>query len=122
MESQVSKKDSITFREVYIFDMEILQNIFCQNISLNDENETSFGIPFLLAEKAGKIIAFASLIVDQNNLIDYQIYDDGSLTAENKNAFQDSISNFLKKKKSDNFNNPEQLKQSAEQIFQCLSF
>ncbi|MHC0448218.1 hypothetical protein ACWA1F_22620 [Flavobacterium sp. 3-218] len=122
MESQVSKKDSITFREVYIFDMEILQNIFYQNTPLNDENETSFGIPFLLAEKAGKIIAFASLVVDQNNLIDYQIYNDGSLTAENKTAYQDSISNFLKKKKSDNFNNPEQLKQSAEQIFQCLRF
>ena len=117
----VTQKKTI-FREVYIFDMEVLQNIFIQNMREKAEDKMLFGMPFLLCEKDNKINSFASLILNQNNQIEFKIYDNGSLTNEDKAAFNDYIKNFLKKKKSANFNNAAQLKQSTYQFIHCLSF
>lgn len=122
MKSTALTQEKITFREVYIFDMEILQNIFSQNMRKKAEDKMLFGIPFLLCEKDNKINSFASLILNQNNQIEFKIYNDGSLTDEDKAAFNDYIKNFLKKKRSANFNNAAQLKQSTEHFIHCLSF
>lgn len=122
MKSTALTQEKITFREVYIFDMEILQNIFSQNMRKKAEDKMLFGIPFLLCEKDSKINSFASLILNQNNQIEFKIYNDGSLTDEDKAAFNDYIKNFLKKKRSANFNNAAQLKQSTEHFIHCLSF
>ncbi|MDQ6529778.1 hypothetical protein [Flavobacterium sp. LHD-85] len=122
MESKAATQKKITFREVYIFDMDILQNIFTQNMREKAEDKMLFGIPFLLCEKDNKINSFASLILNQNNQIEFRIYDNGSLTDEDKAVFNDYIQNFLKKKKSANFNNAAQLRQSTDQFIHCLSF
>ncbi|MNK64513.1 hypothetical protein D3C87_837550 [compost metagenome] len=122
MESKAVTQKKTIFREVYIFDMEVLQNIFIQNMREKAEDKMLFGMPFLLCEKDNKINSFASLILNQNNQIEFKIYDNGSLTNEDKAAFNDHIKNFLKKKKSANFNNAAQLKQSTYQFIHCLSF
>ncbi|QLC67655.1 hypothetical protein LPB248_15475 [Flavobacterium sp. LPB0248] len=122
MESKAVTQERITFREVYIFDMEILQNIFIQNMHEKAEDKMLFGIPFLLCKKDNNINAFASLILNQSNEIEFKIYDDGSLTNENITAFNDYIKKFLKKKRSANFYNAAQLKQSTEHFVHCLSF
>ncbi|MBW1654021.1 hypothetical protein [Flavobacterium quisquiliarum] len=122
MESTASTQEKTKFREVYIFDMEALQNIFSQNSCEKTEDKMLFGIPFLLSKKNNKINAFASLILDQNNEIKFEIYDDGSLNDQEKEVFNEYIINFLKKKRSANFNNVTQLKQSTEHLVHCLSF
>ncbi|KAF2332929.1 hypothetical protein [Flavobacterium ginsenosidimutans] len=122
MESKTATQKKITFREVYIFDMEILQIIFNKNINVKAEDKMLFGIPFLLCEKNNKINSFASLILDEKNEIIFQIYDDGSLTNEDKAMFNEYIQNFLTKKRNANFNDVEQLRQSTEQFVHCLSF
>ncbi|WP_289662816.1 hypothetical protein [Flavobacterium panacagri] len=122
MESTASTQEKTKFREVYIFDMEELQNIFSQNSSEKTEDKMLFGIPFLLSKNNNKINAFASLILDQNNEIKFEIYDDGSLNDQEKEVFNEYIINFLKKKRSANFNNVTQLKQSTEHLVHCLSF
>lgn len=122
MESKAATQKKTIFREVYIFDMEVLQNIFIQNMREKAEDKMLFGMPFLLCEKDNKINSFASLILNQNNQIEFKIYDNGSSTNEDKAVFNDYIKNFLKKKKSANFNNAAQLKQSTDQFIHCLSF
>lgn len=102
--------------------MEILQIIFNKNINVKAEDKMLFGIPFLLCEKNNKINSFASLILDEKNEIIFQIYDDGSLTNEDKAMFNEYIQNFLTKKRNANFNDVEQLRQSTEQFVHCLSF
>ena len=122
MESKAVTQKKINFREVYVFDMEVLQNIFIQNMREKAEDKMLFGIPFLLCEKNNKINSFASLILNQNNEIEFRIYDDDSLTNEDKALFNNYIKNFLKKKNSANFNNAAQLRQSTDQFIHCLSF
>ncbi|KAF2342452.1 hypothetical protein [Flavobacterium tistrianum] len=122
MESKAVTQEKINFREVYVFDMEILQNIFIQNMHEKAEDKMLFGVPFLLCEKDNKINSFASLILNQSNQIVFRIYDDGSLTNEDKALFNDYIKKFLKKKNSANFNNAEQLKQSTEHFIHYLNF
>jgi hypothetical protein len=122
MESKATTQEKRTFREVYIFDMEILQNIFNKNSNVKAEDKMLFGIPFLLCEKDNKINSFASLILDEKNEIIFQIYDDGSLTNEDRTIFNEYIQNFLEKKRNANFNNAEQLRQSTEHFVHCLSF
>ncbi|WP_427875094.1 hypothetical protein [Flavobacterium sp. MMS24-S5] len=122
MESKATTQEKRTFREVYIFDMEILQNIFNKNSNVKAKDKMLFGIPFLLCEKDNKINSFASLILDDKNEIIFQIYDDGSLTNEDRTIFNEYIQNFLKKKRNANFNNAKQLRQSTEHFVHCLSF
>lgn len=122
MESKATTQEKRTFREVYIFDMEILQNIFNKNSNVKAEDKMLFGIPFLLCEKDSKINSFASLLLDEKNEIIFQIYDDGSLTNEDRAMFNEYIQNFLKKKRNANFNNAKQLRQSTEHFVHCLSF
>jgi len=122
MESKATTQEKRTFREVYIFDMEILQNIFHKNSNVKAEDKMLFGIPFLLCEKDNKINSFASLILDEKNEVIFQIYDDGSLTNEDRTIFNEYIQNFLKKKRNANFNNAEQLRQSTKHFVHCLSF
>ncbi|HEY1195039.1 hypothetical protein [Flavobacterium sp.] len=122
MKSKALLQEKLTFREVYIFDMEILQNIFSQNKSVKAEDQMLFGIPFLLVEKENKINSFATLLLNSNNEIVHQIYDDGSLTDKDKTLFEEYISNFLKKKRSANFKNPQQLKHSMDYFMHSLNF
>lgn len=122
MKSKALLQEKLTFREVYIFDMEILQNIFIQNKSVKAEDQMLFGIPFLLVEKEGKINSFATLLLNSNNEIVHQIYHDGSLTDKDKTLFEEYISNFLKKKRSANFKNPQQLKHSTDYFMHSLNF
>lgn len=122
MKSKALLQEKLTFREVYIFDMEILQNIFSRNKSVKAEDQMLFGIPFLLVEKENKINSFATLLLNSNNEIVHQIYDDGSLTDKDKTLFEEYISNFLKKKRSANFKNPQQLKHSTDYFMHSLNF
>ncbi|WP_433833368.1 hypothetical protein [Flavobacterium anhuiense] len=122
MESKAATQEKTTFREVYVFDMEIVQNIFIQNIREKGEDKMLFGMPFLLCEKDNEINSFASLILDENNEIGFRIYDNGNLTNEDKTAFYKYIENFLTKKKSANFSNAEQLKKSTEHFIHYLNF
>jgi len=121
MESKAATQEKTTFREVYVFDMEILQNIFIQNMREKAEDKMLFGMPFLLCEKENEINSFASLVLDENNKIGFKIYDNGSLTNEDKAAFSAYIKNFLTKKRSANFNDAEQLKQSTEHFIHYLN-
>lgn len=122
MESKATIQKKITFREAYIFDMEILQNIFNKNSNVKAKDKMLFGIPFLLCEKDYKINSFASLLLDEKNEIIFQIYDDGNLTNEDRTMFNEYIQHFLKKKRNANFNNAKQLRQSTEHFVHCLSF
>ncbi|WP_433813491.1 hypothetical protein [Flavobacterium johnsoniae] len=122
MESKALLQEKITFREVYIFDMEILQNIFSQNNCVKAEGKMLFGIPFLLAEKDNKINSFATLLLNSNNEIVYKIYDDGNLTDKDKTLFEEYISIFMKKKRSANFNNAQQLKHSTDHFVHFFNF
>ncbi|MFC0776570.1 hypothetical protein [Flavobacterium sp. HJSW_4] len=121
MESKAATQEKTIFREVYVFDMEILQNIFIKNIREKAEDKMLFGMPFLLCEKENEINSFASLVLDENNEIDFKIYDNGSLTNEDKATFIEFIKNFLAKKRSANFNNAEQLKKSTEHFIHYLN-
>ncbi|WP_286971157.1 hypothetical protein [Flavobacterium sp. UBA4854] len=121
MESKAATQKETTFREVYVFDMEILQNIFIQNMREKAEDKMLFGMPFLLCEKDNEINSFASLVLDENNEIGFKIYNNGSLTNEDKAAFKEYIKNFLTKKRSANFNNAEQLKKSTEHFIHYLN-
>ncbi|WP_343707469.1 hypothetical protein [Flavobacterium sp.] len=122
MESKAVTQEKTKFREVYVFDMEILQNIFIQNMREKAEDKMLFGMPFLLCEKDNEINSFASLVLDENNEIGFKIYDNGSLTNKDRLAFNEYIKNFLTKKRSANFNNAAQLKQSTEHFIHCLDF
>ncbi|SFD85122.1 hypothetical protein [Flavobacterium phragmitis] len=122
MNSTASTQEKTTFREVYIFDMEVLQRIFSKNKCGKTEDKMLFGIPFLLSKKGNRINAFASLILDQNNEIQFKIYDDENLTDKEEATFNAYIVNFLKKKRSANFNNAVQLKKSTEHFVHYLSF
>ncbi|WP_433779088.1 hypothetical protein [Flavobacterium anhuiense] len=122
MESKAATQKKTIFREVYVFDMEILQNIFVQNTREKAKDKMLFGMPFLLCEKDNQINSFASLILNQNNEIEFRIYDNGSLTNEEKAVFNDYIKDFLKNKRGANFNNAVQLKHSTEHFIHCLDF
>ena len=121
MESKAVTQGKTTFREVYVFDMEILQNIFIQNMREKAEDKMLFGMPFLLCEKENEINSFASLVLNENNEIGFKIYDNGTLTNEDKASFSEYIKIFLKKKRSANFNNAEQLKKSTEHFIHYLN-
>ena len=53
-----------------------------------------FGIPFLLSKKNNKINAFASLILDQNNEIKFEIYDDDKKLVTEDNTGRWNLSQF----------------------------
>lgn len=97
MESKAATQKKTIFREVYVFDMEILQNIFVQNTREKAKDKMLFGMPFLLCEKDNQINSFASLILNQNNEIEFRIYDNGSLTNEEKAVFKRLHQRFSKK-------------------------
>ncbi len=122
MESKAATQEKIKFREVYVFDMEILQNIFIQSMREKAEDKMLFGMPFLLCEKNNEINSFASLVLDEKNEIGFKIYDNGNLTEEDKFVFTESIRKFLRKNRSANFNNAAQLKQSTEHFIHYLNF
>ncbi|MFD2940162.1 hypothetical protein [Flavobacterium notoginsengisoli] len=120
MEVRDQTLTNLKFREVYIFDMLALQDIYYQNLHKNNSKNLSFGIPFLLAQRGKKINSFASLVLDQDNRVSFMIFDDVTLSAEDKNEFTNTISNFLKKKRNDNFKDPEQFNKSSNYLAKWL--
>lgn len=120
MKSQ-TPKEKLKFSEVFIFDIKILKDIFNQVTDANSIDQKSFGVPFLLAKKKDKIIAFASLIVDKNNKISFVVYHNG-IHDNDKTDFNQYASDFLKKKKEATFNNAELLIKNAARITQWLNF
>ncbi|WP_163410283.1 hypothetical protein [Flavobacterium ajazii] len=121
MESGTTKKE-LKFSEVYVSDIKILKTIFDQVSDINSTDQKSFGVPYLIAKKGDEIIAFASLIADQNHKINLGIYDNGNLDNEDKKEFSQYSSDFLKEKKEATFNNAELLIKNTERISQWLNF
>ncbi|WP_281233911.1 hypothetical protein [Flavobacterium gelatinilyticum] len=120
METKTQNLIQLKFREVYVFDINSLQDIFHQYSHKNDSKKTSFGIPFLLCQQENKIIAFASLVLDKDHNVNYAIFENGALNADEKTEFTNYISYFLKKKRNDNFSDAKQLKESSNCIAEWL--
>lgn len=120
METTLQHQDRLHFAEVYASDIFELKTLFLQKFGLKKINE-NFGIPFLLIKKENKTVAFASLIINQNEQIDFEIYEISDLNIKEKEDFKMKARDYFKRNNSANFKNPEQLESSIYQMVNWLN-
>jgi len=120
METISQYQEQLQYSEVYISDMVALKKIFIQNTGAK-KITAGFGIPFLLIKKKNEIIAFASLIINENGAIGFTIYEKRNLTSSEKKNFAFRAESYSKKNNAPNFRNPEQLKSSIHQLINWLN-
>ncbi|WP_415324666.1 hypothetical protein [Chryseobacterium sp. MMS23-Vi53] len=120
METTLQHQNRLHYAEVYVSDIFELKNLFLQRFGLDKINE-SFGIPFLVIKKDSKMEAFASLIIDQNNQIGFEIYEISDLKLNEKEDFKIKANNYFKRNTSEDFRNPEQLKSSIQELINGLN-
>ena len=121
METIIQHQEQIQYAEVYISDLLMLKNIFLQTQDTKAMNQ-SFGLPFLLAKKKNEIIAFASLIIHENDRISFNIYDKKRMTEADKRNFISRVESHFKKNNTPNFRNAKQLKNSINNMVDWLNF
>lgn len=120
METTLQYQDRLQFAEVYISDMSELKTIFLQKFNISKVNE-NFGIPFLLVKKNHKTVAFASLVINQDDEIDFEIYETERCTKEEKDKLTDQAKTYFERNDSENFTNREQLISSIARMIHWLN-
>lgn len=120
METTLQHQDRLHYAEVYASDILELKNLFLQKFNLNTVNE-NFGIPFLLVKKKNKIVAFASLVINKENQIDFKIYENSDMTMNEKDDFKTKAKNYCKRNNSENFTDPEELKYNIQRMVDWLN-
>lgn len=120
METNVQYQEQLQYAEVYISDMLVLKNIFLQSQNTGKVN-WHFGLPFLLAKKRDEVIAFASLIISENDGIAFTIYNKAGNPDSEKKNFIFRVENYFKQNRTSNFRNPEQLKNSIQRMVNWLN-
>lgn len=121
METSLKPQKALQFAEVYVTDMGALKKIFLQT-AVQEQNVTAaFGVPFLLAKKDGKIVAFASFVLNAKEEIDFVIYNEPFMSDEERLIFVSFVTDFIKNRTTDNYHDPEQLKNNITRILQWLN-
>ncbi|WP_172281598.1 hypothetical protein [Chryseobacterium sp. LAM-KRS1] len=120
METCFLPTGKLQFDEVYISDLVHLKQIFVKERNLKQVNE-DFGLPFVMAKKTNEIIAFASLIINDQDTIDFVIFEAGNMDAKEKEAFKKYAEDCFKKAPSDNYNDPGQLKSTISRIINWIN-
>lgn len=120
METTLQRQDRLHYAEVYASDILELKNFFLQTFGLNTVNG-NFGIPFLLAKKENKIVAFASLIINDKNQIDFEIYENLEIKINEKEDFKTRSKNYCKRNHSENFTDPDELKYNIQRMVNWLN-
>ncbi len=113
-------QNRLHYAEVFVTDILELKNFFLQKFGLDKMNE-NFGIPFLMTKKENKIVAFASLIVDKNNQIDVEIYENFDVKENEKEDFKAEAKGYCKRNYSENFTDPEELKYNIQRMVEWLN-
>lgn len=121
METIIQHQEQIQYAEVYISDLLMLKNIFLQTQFAGSVNP-SFGLPFLLAKKKNGIIAFASLILHENDKISFRVYHTKEMSEAEKKNFISRVESYFKKNNTSNFRNAEQLKSNISNMVDWLNF
>ncbi|WEK68780.1 MAG: hypothetical protein P0Y62_13075 [Candidatus Chryseobacterium colombiense] len=120
METAFQHQARLQYAEVYASDILELKNLFLQKFRLNMVN-ASFGIPFLLIKKGNGIVAFASLVINKNNQIDFEIYENPELTISEKEDFKKKAKNYCERNDSENFRDPEELTYNIRRMVDWLN-
>lgn len=120
METTLQYQDRLHYAEVYASDILELKNIFLQQLSLSKINK-KFGIPFLLVRKGNKIVAFASLILTQDNQIDFEIHGKFDLRINEREDFMSKAKDYCARNTSDNFINPDELQYNIQRMVDWLN-
>ncbi|UKB83888.1 hypothetical protein LF887_23290 [Chryseobacterium sp. MEBOG06] len=120
METVAQHQEILQYAEAYISDILMLKNIFLQTHDGKKVNQ-NFGLPFLLAKKENKTIAFASLVMNGKGLITFKIYNKMEMTDTEMEIFFAHTEVCFKKNNSPNFRNPEQLKSSISRMVSWLN-
>ncbi|MBK1894819.1 hypothetical protein [Chryseobacterium paridis] len=120
METRLQHSNDLKYSEVYFSDLVLLKQIFMQKKDSDIVNE-DFGLPFLLAKEANAIVAFASLIINDHNEIDFVIYESKDLSEEEKEDFRWYVEDYFRKSPSDNYRDPEQLKSTTSRIIDWIN-
>ncbi|MCE3075103.1 hypothetical protein [Chryseobacterium gwangjuense] len=120
MEMTLQHQDRLHYAEVYASDILELKNFFLQKFGLNKVNE-NYGVPFLLAKKQNKIVAFASLIITLTHQIDFVIYKNPDFTVREEEDFKIRAKDYCKRNSSENFRDPEQLKYNIQRMADWLN-
>lgn len=120
METCFQSTSNLHFDEVYISDLLILKEIFMQKKNVKVINE-DFGLPFLLAKKENVIMAFACLMVNDLNQVDFVIFEAKDLDTEEKEVFRMYAEDCFKKAASDNYRDPQQLKSTISRIINWIN-
>lgn len=121
METSLEYQETLQFAQVYITDMEALKKIFLQAFPLEHDITAAFGVPFLLAKKEDSIVAFASLVLNAKEAIDFEVYNSPDMNADEKGIFVSFVSRYLKEKGTGNYSDPEQLKDSICRVLKWLN-
>jgi hypothetical protein len=120
MEMTLQHQDRLHYAEVYASDIFELKSFFLQKFGSDEINE-NFGIPFLLVKKENKIVVFASLIVNQNFEIDFEIYGNSNFSVKEIEQFKAHAKNYCKRNHSENFENPEELQYNIQRMADWLN-
>lgn len=120
METHLLQNNRLHYAEVYASDIFELKNLFLQKFRLNTVNQ-NFGIPFLLIKKENKIVGFASLIINNKNQIDFEIYENSEVTINEKEDFKIKAENYCKRNNSGNFTDPEGLQYNILRMVDWLN-
>lgn len=120
METVAQHQGVFQYAEAYISDMLMLKNIFLQTQDGKKVNQ-NFGLPFLLAKKENKTIAFASLVMNGKGMITFKIYNKEGMTDTDIENFFTHAEGYFKKNNTPNFRNPEQLKSSISRMVSWLN-
>lgn len=120
METTIQHQEELQYAQVYISDMSILKHIFIQNIETKKVS-ADFGIPFLLVKKKNRVVAFASLIINESGKIGVRVHENRSLTPSEKKTFIFRAETYAGKNNAANFRNPEQLKSSIHRMIDWLN-
>jgi hypothetical protein len=120
METTFQHQDRLHYAEVYVSDVLDLKKLFLKKFESNKINE-NFGIPFLLAKKGNSIVAFASLMLNQDNQIDFEIYDNSDLKGNEREDFKTKAKSYCKRNNSENFRNPEELQYNTQRMVEWLN-
>ncbi|MDM1554046.1 MULTISPECIES: hypothetical protein [Chryseobacterium] len=120
METNIQSQEQLQYAEVYISDMWVLKKIFQQTQGTGKVNQ-EFGMPFLLAKKKNEVIAFASLVANEKEVITFNIYHKEEIKEAEKNNFISKVERYFRKNNTSNFRNPEQLKNSIYKMVSWLN-
>lgn len=120
METTLLQNSRLHYAEVYASDILELKNIFLQKFKVNKISK-GFGIPFLLVRRKNEVVAFASLILNQNDEIDFEVIEKLTLNSEDQEEFIIKAKNYFKNSHSENFIDAEQLKYNIQRMIDWLN-